>query len=341
MQAMTIEEMAASNARRALENREFADFAPFRQRAAQRGDRVGELTTQATELTALPMARAQANKAGLDLEFGRPLAEGAVAEQQAEIARRNTANRQLQEVILSSQSGRYLTPLGVSANGQFVTIDDGMGGRQVIPAQQWQDSMNLIAQGMMGGQQGGVDPQQGGGAPDPTGLGDLYPNGGTNQQTPAPVAAPVASPAQAQPVRNMQTAAALAQSFPGIAQPSASAAPPAAPQFNPIVQPLANTPATSGTPMAPPVDPQQTAAAMRWYQDEFGQALTGKRRGTAPRESDVRMAIASMQKAQNDEILRAAINEEMAALPQYAPPQMAQAANQRAMQKAIAAGYMP
>ena len=214
MQALTIEEAAANNARRALENREFSDMAIYRQRAAQRGDRTGEIQLGAAEIATLPVARAQAAQAGITEQFALPIAQAKLDGEQSEIARRNAATSQLYEAIVSSQAGRALTPLRFSPDGTMVEVANYQGGVDVIPTEQWNIAMNAAAQGIMGGgqAQGG---QAQGGQPAPSqdilGFGELYSAPPVVvPQAAAPVAQPVV-PASPRPT--MQSAATMTGQF--------------------------------------------------------------------------------------------------------------------------------
>ena len=209
IQGLTIDEMAAANARRAVENAEFFNMAPFRRSTAERQDRAGELALGAAEMTTMPVAKAQANKAALDMEFSRPLAEASLAGQNADVAYRNTAINQLREAIFSSQAGRALTPLRFSPDGTMVEVANYQGGVDVIPTEQWNIAMNAAAQGIMGGGQAQ------GGQPAPSqdilGFGELYSAPPVVvPQAAAPVAQPVVTAA---PRPTMQSAATMAGQF--------------------------------------------------------------------------------------------------------------------------------
>lgn len=210
IQGLTIDEMAAANARRALENREFADFEQFRRNAARRQDAAGALALDAAELTTMPVAKAQANKAALDLQFAEPMVQAQLASQQAEVAQKNMAVNQLREAIFSSQAGRALTPLRFSPDGTMVEVANYQGGVDVIPTEQWNIAMNAAAQGIMGGGQAqGGQPTV---SADPFGMGTEYSTSpaSTTPQAAAPMAQPVV-PAAPRPT--MQSAATMAGQF--------------------------------------------------------------------------------------------------------------------------------
>lgn len=190
IQDLSIEQMAGVNARTALENAEFADFAQYRRNAAQRADRAGELTLGAAEITTMPQARAAATQAEVAQRFALPMAQAGLDGQQADAAYRGVAVQKLQDDLIASQASRAWTPVAISQDGSMVTISDFRGGYQTVPTTEWQMQVDEITRGIMG--QRGAQPAAQTPAADPFGM-PAY--GAPAAATPASPA----SPAQPQP----------------------------------------------------------------------------------------------------------------------------------------------